>query len=167
MAPTAGSVNPLSRREVLKFGAYTSVGGVLMPGISLAQAVATDTKGIDARDVELTVGGTKIPAYEARLEASGRYPVADAIPSWVISGFTGSTSEKASPPRRVLVDALEVAVPGAAADRHPGGGRSRQALRGRAEEDQRERGVRRLPGRPAGVLPGRPSPGLAEGGRRG
>src|SRR5207302_1706170 len=47
------AVNPLSRREVLKFGAYTTVGGVLTPGISLAQAVVTDTKGITARDEQI------------------------------------------------------------------------------------------------------------------
>ena len=76
--------NPLSRREVLKFGAYTTVGGVLTPGISLAQAVVTDTKGITARDIQLSVGGTQIPAYDARPERSGRYPIVVAIP-----GFTG------------------------------------------------------------------------------
>ena len=69
---------------MLKFGAYTSVGGVLTPGISLAQAVVTDTKGITARDIELDVAGTRIPAYDARPEAAGRYPVVV-----VISGFTG------------------------------------------------------------------------------
>jgi carboxymethylenebutenolidase len=76
--------NPLSRREVLKFGAYTTVGGVLTPGISLAQAIVTDTKGITARDVQLSVGGTMIPAYEARPEKPGRYPIVVAI-----CGFTG------------------------------------------------------------------------------
>ncbi len=76
--------NPLSRREVLKFGAYTSAGGVLTPGIALAQAVTTDTKGITARDVQLDVAGTRIPAYDARPEAEGRYPIVVAI-----SGFTG------------------------------------------------------------------------------
>lgn len=76
--------NPLSRREVLKFGAYTTVGGVLTPGVSLAQAIATDTKGITARDVRLDVGGTPIPAYDARPEKPGRYPIVVAI-----SGFTG------------------------------------------------------------------------------
>jgi hypothetical protein len=66
-------VNPLSRRQVLKFGADTSVGGVLTPGISLAQAVVTDTKGVSARDFDLEAGGTRIAAYEARPEAPGRY----------------------------------------------------------------------------------------------
>ena len=76
--------NPLSRRQVLKFGAFTSVGGVLTPGISLAQAITTDSKGITAREIELDVAGTKIPAYDARPEAPGRYPIILAI-----SGFTG------------------------------------------------------------------------------
>ncbi len=76
--------NPLSRREVLKFGAYTTVGGVLTPGISLAQAIVTDAKGITARDIQLNVGGTLIPAYDARPEKPGRHPIVVAIP-----GFTG------------------------------------------------------------------------------
>lgn len=38
---------------MLKFGAYTTVGGVLTPGISLAQAIVTDSKGITARDIQL------------------------------------------------------------------------------------------------------------------
>ena len=91
----ARTVNPLSRREVLKFGAYTSVGGVLTPGISLAQAIVTDTKGIDAHDVELTVAGTRIPAYEARPEASGRHPIVV-----VISGFTGNSEQHKDVVRR-------------------------------------------------------------------
>ena len=78
------AINPLSRREVMKFGAFTTVGGILTPGISLAQAIVTDTKGITARDIELEVGGTKIPSYDARPEAQGRYPIVVAI-----SGFTG------------------------------------------------------------------------------
>ncbi len=87
--------NPLSRREVLKFGAYTTVGGVLTPGVSLAQAVVTDTKGITARDVQLTVGGTQIPAYDARPEAQGRYPMIVAI-----SGFTGLSDQHRDVVRR-------------------------------------------------------------------
>ena len=88
-------MNPLSRREVLRFGAYTTVGGVLTPGIALAQAVATDTKGITARDIELTVGGAKIPAYDARPEAAGRYPIVV-----VISGFTGNSDQNKDVVRR-------------------------------------------------------------------
>ena len=88
-------MNPLSRREVLRFGAYTTVGGVLTPGIALAQAIATDTKGITARDIELTVGGAKIPAYDARPEAPGRYPIVV-----VISGFTGNSEQNKDVVRR-------------------------------------------------------------------
>jgi carboxymethylenebutenolidase len=78
------AVNPLSRREVMKFGAFTTVGGVLTPGISLAQAIVTDPKGLTARDIQLNVGGTMIPAYDARPEKAGTYPIVVAI-----SGFTG------------------------------------------------------------------------------
>ncbi len=87
--------NPLSRREVLKFGAYTTVGGVLTPGVSLAQAIVTDAKGIAARDVQLEVAGTMIPAYEARPEAPARHPIVVAI-----SGFTGLTEQHKDVVRR-------------------------------------------------------------------
>ena len=87
--------NPLSRREVLRFGAFTSVGGVLMPGISMAQAIVTDAKGIVARDIQLQVDGTVVPAYDARPERAGRYPIVV-----VISGFTGNTEQNKDVVRR-------------------------------------------------------------------
>lgn len=87
--------NPLSRREVLKFGAYTTVGGVLTPGVSLAQAIVTDAKGITARDVQLNSGGTMIPGYDARPERQGKYPIVV-----VISGFTGNSEHNKDVVRR-------------------------------------------------------------------
>lgn len=87
--------NPLSRREVLKFGAFTTVGGVLTPGVSLAQAIVTDTKGITARDIQLNVGGAMISAYDARPEAAGRYPIIVTI-----SGFTGNSEHHKDAVRR-------------------------------------------------------------------
>src|ERR1044071_4297139 len=87
--------SPLSRREVLRFGAFTTVGGVLTPGISLAQAITTDSKGILARDVQLPVGGATIPGYDARPEAAGRYPIVV-----VISGFTGNSDQNKDVVRR-------------------------------------------------------------------
>jgi len=87
--------NPLSRREVIKFGAYTTVGGALTPGLSLAQAVATDTKGITARDVQIPAGGATIPGYDARPETPGRYPIVV-----VISGFTGNSEHNKDVVRR-------------------------------------------------------------------
>ena len=89
------AVNPLSRREVIKFGAFTTVGGVLTPGISLAQAIVTETKGITAREIQLNVGGAMIPGYDARPEAQGRYPVV-----LVISGFTGLNEQHKDVVRR-------------------------------------------------------------------
>jgi carboxymethylenebutenolidase len=77
-------LNPLSRREVIRFGAYTTVGGVLTPGVSLAQAVVTPAQGLVARDLELEVAGVRIPAYDARPDGAGPFPVVVAI-----SGFTG------------------------------------------------------------------------------
>ena len=90
------AVNPLSRREVMKFGAFTTVGGVLTPGISLAQAIATDTRGIVARDIELNVGGTKIPAYDAWPERQGRSPIVVATRT---SGRRDYGAFHAVPPR--------------------------------------------------------------------
>jgi carboxymethylenebutenolidase len=87
--------NPLSRREVLKYGAFTTVGGVLTPGVVLAQAVTTDSKGITARDIQLSSGGATIPAYDARPEAAGRYPIVV-----VISGFTGNSEQHKDVVRR-------------------------------------------------------------------
>jgi carboxymethylenebutenolidase len=87
--------SPLSRREVLKFGAFTTVGGVLTPGISTAQAIVTDTTGITARDISLTVKGTSIPGYEARPEAPGRHPIVT-----VISGFFGMNEQHKDVVRR-------------------------------------------------------------------
>lgn len=87
--------NPLSRREVLKFGAYTTVGGVLTPGISRAQAIVTDAGGLVARVVQLDAAGTAIVAYEARPDAPGRVPVL-----LVISGFTGNSEHHKDVVRR-------------------------------------------------------------------
>jgi carboxymethylenebutenolidase len=61
----------------------------------MAQAVVTDMKGITARDIQLTVKGTSIPGYEARPEASGRYPIVVAI-----SGFTGLNDQHKDVVRR-------------------------------------------------------------------
>jgi carboxymethylenebutenolidase len=98
--------NPLSRREVLKFGAYTTVGGTLTPGISLAQAVMTDTRGMLAQDVQLNVAGTMIPAYQARPEAPGRYPVVV-----VISGFTGNSEHNKDIVRRFAAAGYSAIAP--------------------------------------------------------
>jgi hypothetical protein len=95
MAKERSFINPLSRREVLKFGAYATVGGVLTPGISRAQAIMTDTKGITARDIQLNVAGTMIPGYEARPEAMGRYPIIATI-----AGFTGNSEHHRDVVRR-------------------------------------------------------------------
>src|SRR3989304_907835 len=97
----AGYVNPLSRREVLKFGAYTTVGGVLTPGVSLAQAIVTDTKGIAAGDVQLDMGGTRIPAYEARPGAAGRPPRVGALrgfPPFLARPLRGCGPSAPAPP---------------------------------------------------------------------
>ena len=52
-------VNPLSRREVIKFGAFTTVGGVLTPAL-VAQAIVTETKG--SRPDSRSSGARRSPA---------------------------------------------------------------------------------------------------------
>jgi carboxymethylenebutenolidase len=99
-------VNPLSRREVLKFGAATTVGGVLTPGISLAQAIVTPAKGLVARDIQVDSGGTKIPGYEAYPEARGRYPIVVAI-----SGFTGLSEHHKDVVRRLALEGFYAIAP--------------------------------------------------------
>jgi carboxymethylenebutenolidase len=98
--------NPLSRREVLKFGAFTTVGGVLTPGVSLAQAIVTDTQGITTRDITLNVGGTTIPGYDARPERAGRYPIVIAI-----SGFTGVNEHHKDVVRRFAKEGFYAIAP--------------------------------------------------------
>jgi len=87
--------NPLSRREVLKYGAFTTVGGVLTPGISLAQAITTESRGLVARNIQLQSSGVAIPAYDARPEAAARYPMVV-----VIAGFTGNSEQHKDVVRR-------------------------------------------------------------------
>src|SRR3989304_2283949 len=99
-------VNPLRRRGVLKFGAYTTVGGVLTPGISRAQAILTDTKGITARDIQLNVGGTMIAAYDARPAAVGRYPTIVTL-----SGFTGNNEHHKAVVRRFAQEGFSALSP--------------------------------------------------------
>jgi carboxymethylenebutenolidase len=98
--------NPLSRREVLKFGAFTTVGGVLTPGVSLAQAIVTDTTGITAREISLTVGGATIPGYDARPERAGRYPIVVAV-----SGFTGLSEHHKDVVRRFAKEGFYAIAP--------------------------------------------------------
>jgi len=96
MARAPRAFNPLSRREVLKYGAFTTVGGVLTPGISMAQAIVTDIKGIVARDISFNVAGSTIPAYEARPDGAGSFPVVT-----VICGFTGNNEHHKDVVRRL------------------------------------------------------------------
>ena len=96
MGRATRAFNPLSRREVLKYGAFTTVGGVLTPGVSMAQAIMTDTKGITARDISLSVAGAQIPAYDARPDGAGPFPVVT-----VISGFTGNSEQHKDVVRRL------------------------------------------------------------------
>ena len=49
--------NPLSRREVLKYGAFTTVGGVLTPGVVLASATVPDWLDIKLTPMEIVAIG--------------------------------------------------------------------------------------------------------------
>ena len=86
---------PLEPQGSLEVRRLYTVGGVLTPGISRAQAILTDTKRITARDIQLNVGGTMIPAHDARPEAQGRYPIIVTI-----SGFTGNNEHHKDVVRR-------------------------------------------------------------------
>jgi carboxymethylenebutenolidase len=65
----------LTRRDALKVGVGTTVGYALAANPVLAQAIKTDTEGLKAGDVTIQSGKDKIPAYEARPAAAGKYPV--------------------------------------------------------------------------------------------
>src|SRR3990172_1163157 len=105
-------VNPLSRREVLKFGAYTTVGGVLTPGISRAQAILTDTKGITARDIQLNVRGRPLPPPPPPPPPPRSGPPPEPAPP---AGAVPFPPPTAPPPERLGRAPTPAAPPGAGA----------------------------------------------------
>jgi carboxymethylenebutenolidase len=65
----------LTRRTLLKIGAVTVGGYAIAAEPLLAQAIRTDTAGLVAGDVTVKSGNDTLPAYQARPEAAGKYPV--------------------------------------------------------------------------------------------
>jgi carboxymethylenebutenolidase len=65
----------LTRRNFLKVGAVTVGGYAIAAEPVLAQAIRTDTAGLAAGDVTVKSGNDTIPAYQARPDKAGQYPV--------------------------------------------------------------------------------------------
>ena len=87
-------MNPLSRREVLRFGAFTTVGGALTPGISSPRPLSPTPRGSPPATFSSAAQGHD-PAYDARPEKAGRFPIIV-----VISGFTGNNEQNKDVVRR-------------------------------------------------------------------
>jgi len=79
----ANAYEGMSRRQFL---AQMSIASATLAGLAIAakpvagEIIATPTAGLIATKVSLTSGNFQIPIYEARPEASGRYPVVLVIP---------------------------------------------------------------------------------------
>jgi carboxymethylenebutenolidase len=69
----------LTRRHFLKVSAVAAAGYAMAAEPILAQAIRTDTAGLVVREVSIKSGNDMIPAYEARPDKSGRYPVVVVI----------------------------------------------------------------------------------------
>jgi carboxymethylenebutenolidase len=69
----------LTRRYFLRISALTAAGYAIAAEPILAQAIRTDTTGLVAGDVSIKSGTDTIPAYEARPDKPGRYPVVVVI----------------------------------------------------------------------------------------
>lgn len=65
----------ITRRDLLKAGTAAAAGYALGVEVVLAQAIRTDTKGLATAEVSVKSGPDTIPAYEARPEGPGKYPV--------------------------------------------------------------------------------------------
>jgi carboxymethylenebutenolidase len=69
----------ITRRHFLQVSALTAAGYAIAAEPILAQAIQTDTTGLVAGDVSVKSGNDTIPAYEARPDKPGRYPVVVVI----------------------------------------------------------------------------------------
>jgi carboxymethylenebutenolidase len=65
----------INRRHFLKISAVTAAGYAIAAEPILAQAIHTDTTGLAAGDVSVKSGNDTIPAYQARPDKPGKYPV--------------------------------------------------------------------------------------------
>jgi carboxymethylenebutenolidase len=69
----------LTRRQLLKVGGATFAGYAVAVDKALAQAIKTDTTGIQAGDFEVKIGDYMMPVYEARPAADGPAPIVVCI----------------------------------------------------------------------------------------
>jgi carboxymethylenebutenolidase len=69
----------LTRRQVLQIGGATFAGYAVAVDKVLAQAIQTDTRGIQAGDFEVKIGDYGMPVYEARPEGATSAPIILAI----------------------------------------------------------------------------------------
>jgi carboxymethylenebutenolidase len=65
----------LTRRQVLQIGGATFAGYAVAVDKVLAQAIRTDTAGIQAGDAEVRIGDYAMPVYEARPESATGAPI--------------------------------------------------------------------------------------------
>ncbi len=69
----------LTRRQMLKVGSATFAGYAVAVDKVLAQAIKTDTTGIQAGDAEVKIGDYMMPVYEARPASGGPAPIVVCI----------------------------------------------------------------------------------------
>lgn len=69
----------LTRRQMLKVGGATFAGYAVAVDKALAQAIKTDTAGIQAGDVEVKIGDYMMPVYEARPASGPPAPIVVCI----------------------------------------------------------------------------------------
>ncbi len=69
----------LTRRKMLKVGSATFAGYAVAVDKVLAQAIKTDTTGIQAGDAEVKIGDYMMPVYEARPASGGPAPIVVCI----------------------------------------------------------------------------------------
>jgi len=67
------SMEPWSRREVLVTGLATGFASAVLP--VHAEVITTDAKGLVVGEVKVPVGESTIPAYQAKPEGAGPFPV--------------------------------------------------------------------------------------------
>jgi carboxymethylenebutenolidase len=69
----------ITRRHFLKVSAVAAAGYAIAAEPILAQAIHTDTTGLVAGDVSVKSGSDMIPAYQARPDKPGQFPVVVVI----------------------------------------------------------------------------------------
>lgn len=86
--------NGLTRRQMLQAGG-TFVGYALVPDRVLAQAIKTDTQGLAAGDFEVSIGGYRLPVYEARPAAGAGHPIVVCISEiWGVHEYIKDTARR-------------------------------------------------------------------------